>query len=84
MHFNWSLKFTPSVNLDLISVSFTLPGKVRLNAESVLIHDPGNMMQEQDHSTLFVCFLTAIAFVPETPSLPQSHRLNQDSSNEHG
>lgn len=77
MHFNWaSLKFTPSVNLDLIWVGFTLPGKVRLNAESGLILDTGNMMQEQDDPTLFVRSLTTISFVPETPFPPQPHRLN--------
>ena len=77
VHFNWaSLKFTPSVNLDLIWVSFTLPGKVRLNGEPGLILDIGNMMQEQEHSTLFVYSLTAISFVLKTPFPPQSHRLN--------
>lgn len=64
-HFNWAaLKFTPSVKLHLIWVSFTLPGKVRLNAESGLIPDMGNTTQEQEHSTFFVYSLTVVSFVP--------------------
>lgn len=77
MHFNWApLKFTPSVNLNLIWVNFTVPAKVRLNAESGLILYVGSTMQEQDHPALFVHSIMAISFVPETPFPSQSHRLN--------
>lgn len=76
MYFNWaSLKFTPSVNLDLIWVSFTLPEKVRVHADPGLILDIGGRMQELEQSILFLYSVTAISFVPKT-SFPLNLRLN--------
>lgn len=55
MRFNRApLKFMPSVDLDLIWVSCTVPTKVRLSAESCLMLCVGSTLQKQDHPASFV------------------------------